>query len=68
MNERTEEVISLLATSLVLLSAMLDPSISLGLALAFLVILAGYKLLKSNRESAYTSVHRTNTSDERHFQ
>ena len=52
MNERTEGVISLLAALLVLLSAMLDPRISLGLALAFLVILAGYKLIQNNRRSA----------------
>lgn len=52
MNESTEGVISLLAALLVLLSAMLEPRVSLGLAVAFLVILAGYKLIKSNRRSA----------------
>lgn len=48
MNEKTEAVICFLAALLVLFSAMLDPRISLGLAVAFLVILAGYKMLKSN--------------------
>jgi hypothetical protein len=52
MNERTEGVISLLAALLVLLSAMLDPRMSLGLSLTFLVVLAGYKLFQSNRRSA----------------
>jgi hypothetical protein len=51
MNEKTEAVISFLAALLVLFSAMLDPHISLGLAVAFLVILAGYKILKSNRRT-----------------
>jgi len=37
---------------LVLLSAMLEPRVSLGLALAFLVILAGYKLIQSTRRPA----------------
>jgi uncharacterized membrane protein YwaF len=52
MNERTEGVISLLAALLVLLNAMLEPRVSLGLAVAFLVILAGYKLIQSSRRSA----------------
>ena len=51
MNEKSEAVISFLAALLVLFSAMLDPRISLGLAVAFLVILAGYKILKSNRRT-----------------
>lgn len=49
MSERTEAIISLLAALLVLFSAMFDPRISLGLAIAFLAILAGYKFLQSNR-------------------
>ena len=51
MNEKTEAVICFLAALLVLFSAMLDPRISLGLAVAFLVSLAGYKILKSNRRT-----------------
>lgn len=51
MSERTEAVISFLAALLVLFSAMLDPRIALGLAIAFLVILAGYKILQSNRRA-----------------
>jgi Ca2+/Na+ antiporter len=56
MNERTEAVISFLAALLVLFSAMLDPRISLGLAIAFLVILAVYKFLQSNRRSVRDDV------------
>lgn len=52
MTERTEAAISLLAALFVLFSAMLDPRISLGLAIAFLVILAGYKFLKSRQRSS----------------
>lgn len=52
MNAPTERVIGLLAALPVLLSAMLDPRIALGLALAFLVLLAGYKLIQSKRRSA----------------
>jgi len=51
MSERTEAVISFLAALLVLFSAMLDARISLGLAIAFLMFLAGYKFLQSNRRS-----------------
>lgn len=49
MNERTEAVVSIVAAMLVLLSAMLDPRISVGLAIAFLVVLATYKLAQSKR-------------------
>ena len=41
MNEKTEAVICFLAALLVLFSALLDPRISLGLAVAFLVISPG---------------------------
>ena len=51
MNEKSEAVISFLAALLVLFSAMLDPRISIGLAVAFLVILAVYKFLQSNRRT-----------------
>ena len=51
MNEKSEAVISFLAALLVLFSAMLDPRISIGLAVAFLVILAVYKIIQSNRRT-----------------
>lgn len=49
MHERIAARISILAGLLVLLGAMLDPRISLGLAMAFLVILAGYVFLRNHR-------------------
>ncbi len=44
MNNKTEGIIAILAAFFVLLSAMLDPEISAGLAIIFLVVLATYKL------------------------
>ena len=45
MNDRIEAAISFAAALLVLFSAMLDPRVSVGLAVAFLVGLAIYKFL-----------------------
>ena len=42
MNEKTEATISIIAALFVLISAMFDPRISAGLAIAFLVIVAAY--------------------------
>lgn len=50
MNEKTEATISILAALFVLISAMFDPKVSAGLAIAFLVILAGYKFTHSSRK------------------
>ena len=47
MNNKTEAIIATLAAFFVLLSAMLDPKISAGLAVVFLVVLAAYKLYQS---------------------
>ena len=47
MNEKTEATISIIAALFVLISAMLDPKISAGLAIAFLVMSAGYKFIHS---------------------
>jgi len=44
MSNKTEGIIAILAAFFVLLSAMLDPKISAGLAIVFLVVLAAYKL------------------------
>ena len=43
MSNKTEAIIAILAAFFVLLSAMLDPKISAGLAIVFLVVLAAYK-------------------------
>ena len=48
MNEKTETTIIILAALFVLISAMFDPKISAGLAVAFLAMLAGYKFIHSN--------------------
>ena len=45
IGNRTEGIIAILVAFFVLLSAMLDPKISAGLAIIFLVVLAAYKLL-----------------------
>lgn len=45
MNNQTEGTISMLAALLVLFSAMLDPRISAGLAVVFLLALGVYKLV-----------------------
>ena len=47
MSNKTEGMIAILAAFFVLLSAMLDPKISAGLAIVFLVVLAAYKLYQS---------------------
>ncbi len=47
MNNKTEVIIATLAAFFVLLSAMLDPKISAGLAITFLIVLAAYKLYQS---------------------
>jgi len=47
MSNKTEATIAILTAFFVLLSAMLDPRISAGLAIVFLVVLAGYKLYQS---------------------
>ncbi len=47
MGNKTEAIIATLAAFFVLLSAMLNPKISAGLAIVFLIILAAYKLYQS---------------------
>ncbi len=47
MSNKTEGIIAILAVFFVLLSAMLDPKISAGLAIVFLAVLAAYKLYQS---------------------
>jgi len=47
MSDRTEGILDILAVVLLLFTAMLDPRISLALAVIFLVALAIYKLLQS---------------------
>ncbi len=47
MSNKTEGVIAILASFFVLFSAMLNPKISAGLAVVFLVVLASYKLYQS---------------------
>ena len=44
MNDKTEATINALAAILVLFTAMLDPRISVGLAVVFLIGLSIYKL------------------------
>jgi hypothetical protein len=51
VNEKTEATISIIAALFVLISAMFDPKTSVGLAIAFLVILAGYKFTRSSRKN-----------------
>jgi hypothetical protein len=46
MSARTESAIVIAAALFVLLSAMIAPPVAAGLAVLFLVALAGYKLLK----------------------
>ena len=43
MNDRLEAAASIAAALLVLFSAMIDPRISAGLAVAFLLALGGYR-------------------------
>jgi len=50
MSNKTEGIIAIFAAFFVLLSAMLDPKISAGLAIVFLVLLAAYKLYQSKRK------------------
>ena len=47
MSNKTEGIIAILAAFFVLLSAMLNPKISVGLAIVFLVVLSAYKLYQS---------------------
>ena len=47
MGNKTEAIIAFLAAFFVLLSAMLNPKISAGSAIIFLIILAAYKLYQS---------------------
>ena len=47
MSNKTEGIIAILAAFFVMLSAILDPKISAGLAIVFLVVLAAYKLYQS---------------------
>jgi len=47
MSNKTEAIIAILVAFFVLLSAMLNPKISAGLATVFLIILAAYKLYQS---------------------
>jgi len=49
MSNKTEGIIAILAAFFVLLSAMLDPKISAGLAIVFFVVLAAYKYIKENQ-------------------
>ena len=49
MSNKVEGIIVILAAFFVLLSAMLDPKISAGLAIVFLVVLAAYKLYQSKK-------------------
>ena len=49
MSNRTESIIAILAGFLVLFSAMLDPRVSVGLAVVFLVALAAYNSSQSRR-------------------
>jgi uncharacterized membrane protein len=49
MSNKTKVIIAFVAAFFVLLSAMLAPPISAGLAICFLVILAVYKLYKSRK-------------------
>ena len=44
MSNKTEAIIVVLAAFFVLLSAMLNPKISAGLAITFLIVLAVHKL------------------------
>jgi len=46
MNNKTEGTISILAAFLVLFSAMMDPKISAGLAIVFLIIFSIYKFTR----------------------
>jgi|GEM_PF-1606416 len=46
MSNKTEAIIAILAAFFVLFSAMLNPKISAGLAIVFLIILAAYKYIK----------------------
>lgn len=50
MNEKTEATISILAALFVLFSAMLDPKVSVVLAVIFLVALAVYKFTRPARQ------------------
>ena len=47
MSNKTEGIIAILAAFFVLLSAILNPKISAGLAIVFLCLLAAYKLYQS---------------------
>ena len=48
MNDKTEATINAIAAIFVLFTAMLDPRISVGLAVVFLVGLSIYKLRHKN--------------------
>ena len=47
MNDKTEAALSIAAATFVLFVAMLDPWISAGLAILFLVALSVYKVARS---------------------
>jgi hypothetical protein len=48
MNDKTDATINALAAGLVLLTAMLDPRISVGLAVLFLIGLSIYKFRRKD--------------------
>ena len=49
MSNKTEGIIAFIAALFVLLTTMLAPPVSAGLAVCFLVMLAVYKLYKSRK-------------------
>ncbi len=48
MNDKTEASISIVVALFVLLSAMVDPRISAGIAIVFLLALAVYKFTRTS--------------------
>lgn len=46
MNEKHHGILSIIAALLVLLSAMVDPSVSIVIATAALTLLGGYQIFK----------------------
>lgn len=51
MKDKTDAIINALAAILVLFTAMLDPRISVGLAVVFLVGLSIYKLRHKDKDA-----------------
>jgi hypothetical protein len=49
MNEKTEGALELAAALLVLFTAMLDPIVSAGLAILFLIALSYYRFARARR-------------------